>query len=197
MPKRKDTLEAIYNIGLLVGQNQEPWLAFLVGFLAGQAHRTHFVKSLSGAEIAVHLDLRRMKVWPGQSFRGTYKGITLPNPFTLVKAIQDSDLPICVYTEFDHMDNAGWYQDVLAPDVSYAKDAQAAAEEESSALWQEMDRSLDVFRECKALFAEADPEKKRELSYYMDLAREQMRRLSAEMDALNKRMKRIDDDDEL
>ncbi|HHX29197.1 MAG TPA: hypothetical protein GX716_09355, partial [Firmicutes bacterium] len=38
---------------------------------------------------------------------------------------------------------------------------------------------------------EAGPERRRELSYYMKLAEEQMKKLSAQMDELNKHMKRI------
>ena len=64
-------------------------------------------------------------------------------------------------------------------------------EEEAESLWKEMDHSLDVYRECKALLQEANPERRKELEYYMRLAEDQMKRLSAQMDVLNRQMKRI------
>lgn len=189
MPTRAKKLEAIYNCGMMVGQN--PWFAFLMGYLIGQVDRVHFVQDLSNAEIAISFNLRRRKVWPSEPFKATVRGIDMPNTLTLVRAIEGSDAPICLSFDFDHSEDTPWYQEVILPNVSYVKDASTAAQEESETLWKEMDRSLDLYRECKTLLQEAGPERKKELSYYMRLAEEQMKRLSAQMDELNKHMKKI------
>ena len=193
MPTRAKKLEALYNCGLMVGQN--PWYAFLFGYLVGQVDRVHFVQDLTGAEIAINLDFRRRRVWPSEPFKATVRGITMPNTYTLVRSMDSSDSPICVSIDFEHSEDTPWYQEVVVPNVSYVKDASEAAQEESDALWKEMDRSLDIYRECKALLEEAGSERKRELSYYMRLAEEQMRKISAQMDELNKHMKRISEQD--
>lgn len=189
MPSRAKKLEAIYNCGMMVGQN--PWYAFLFGYLVGQVDRVHFVESLADAEIAININLRRTRVWPNEPFKATVRGINMPNTLTLVRAIEDSDAPICLSVEFDQAEDTPWYQEVVLPNVSYIKDASSAAEEEAESLWKEMDHSLDVYRECKALLQEANPERRKELEYYMRLAEDQMKRLSAQMDVLNRHMKRI------
>jgi len=189
LPSRAKKLEALYNCGFMVGQN--PWFAFLFGYLVGQVDRVHFVQDLTGAEIAIHLDLRRKRIWPGEPFRATVRGITMPNTFTLVRSMESSDAPICLQVDFDGAEDTPWYQEVVLPGVSYVKDLHEAVQEESDALWKEMDRTLDIYRECKTLLEGASPERRRELQYYMRLAEDQMRKLSAQMDELNRQMKRI------
>lgn len=189
MPTRAKRLEALYNCGLMVGQN--PWYAFLFGYLVGQVDRVHFIRDTTDAEIAITIDLRKKRVWPSEPFKATVRGITMPNTFTLVRAMADTDAPICLSVDFEEAEDTPWYQEVTLPNFSYIKDASQAANEESEALWREMDHSLDVYRECRALLEEAGPERRRELSYYMKLAEEQMKKLSAQMDELNKHMKRI------
>jgi hypothetical protein len=189
LPTRAKKLEALYNCGLMAGQN--PWYAFLFGYLVGQVDRVHFVRDLTGAEIAINLDFRSRRIWPSEPFRATVRGITMPNTYALVRSMVSSDAPICLQVDFDSSEDTPWYQEVVLPGVSYIKDASEAAQEESDALWKEMDHTLDIYRECKALLEEARPERRRELEYYMRLAEEQMRKLSAQMDELNKHMKRI------
>ena len=193
MVTRAQKLEAITRFGLMVGQN--PWFAFLIGYLIGQVDRVNFVKDLTDAEIAIRLSARHSAVWPHEPFKATVRGVAMPNTYTLVRAINEEDTPICVSLDFDHAEDAPWYQEVLLPSASYAKDAEAAAQAESEILWKEMDRTLDIYREAKARLKE-DPARQKELEYYMRLAEEQMRKLSQQMEELNKHLKRITEKDE-
>lgn len=189
MISRSKKLAAIYNFGAMVGHN--PWYALLIGFLAGQVDRVHFLEDLSGAEIAIRLSARTRTVWPGEPFKATVRGITMPNTFTLIRSIDEENTPICVSFEFDHMEDAPWYQEVLLPNVSFIKDETQAATERSEALWREMDRTLDIYRECKALLKDADPARQKELQYYIQIAEAEMKRLSQQLEELNEKMKRI------
>jgi len=194
MVTRAQKLEAITRFGLMAGQN--PWFAFLIGYLVGQVERVNFVSDLKDAEIAVRLSAKHSTVWPHDPFRATVRGISMPNTFTLVRSISEEDTPICVSLDFDHAEDAEWYQAILLPSASYMRDAAKAAQAESEVLWKEMDRTLDIYRETKAMLRDGDPERRKELEYYMGVAEEQMKRLSQQMEELNKQMKRITAHDE-
>ncbi len=185
---RKQKLDAIYNFGTMVAQN--PWLAFLMGYLIGQVDRVHFLQDLEGAEVAIRVSAGRATVWPGGPFKATVRGITMPNTYVLVRSIPQDETPICVCLDFDKARETDWYQSVLLPSSAFIEDAEEAAHHESETLWREMDRTLDIYRECRSMLQD-DPERKRELEYYMRTAEEQMKRISRHMDELNRQMKRI------
>jgi hypothetical protein len=189
MVTRANKLEAVYRFGMMVAQN--PWFAFLIGYLAGQVDRVSFVNDLTDADIAITLSARHTAVWPHEPFKATVRGIAMPNTFTLVRSIIDEETPICVSLDFDHAEDTPWYQAVVLPSVSYVKDATEAAQTESEVLWKQMDHTLDVYRECKALLKDGDHERQKELSYYMEVAEAQMKQLSRQMEELNKNIKRI------
>ncbi len=189
MISRSKKMDALFNFGIMTGQN--PWFSFLTGFLIGQIDRVHFLRDLTGASVAVKMSVRRAAVWPHEPFKATVRGVSMPNTIALVKSVSEEDTPICVSLEFDHADETPWYQDILLPNLSFVKDPAQAAEEESRTLWQEIDRTLDVYRECRALFNEASPERRKELAYYMQIAESQMKELSKQMEDLNKYMKRM------
>lgn len=181
-------LTAIYNFGVLAGKN--PWLTFLMGYLAGQVHRVFFVESLKDAEISVNLSVRRSAIWPHEPFKAKVRGVSMPNTLTLVRAIDREDTPICVSLDFDRRDETSWYQDILLPDVSFAKDPKARAQEESDAMWEEINRTLDIYKETRAL-AREHPKRQEELAYYLSLAENRMKSLSDDMEKLNLRMKKL------
>ena len=193
MPNRTKKLDAILKFGMMVGQN--PWFAFLIGFLVGQIDRVNFVRDLSDAEIAIRLSARQTAIWPRDPFKATVRGVNMPNTYTLVRAICSESTPICVSLDFDHAEETPWYQEVLLPSASYAKDAVTAAQEESEALWKEMDRTLDVYRECRRLLKEQSPERRRELEFYMRTAEAEMKKISRELEELNRQMKRVTGED--
>ncbi len=192
MTSRTQKLEAMYNFGLMVGQN--PWFSFLVGFLTGQIERVHFVKDLRGADISVSLSARRAIIWPNDPFKATVRGVSMPNTLILVKSIVDDPAPICVDLDFDRREETDWYQTVVLPSVSYIEDPEKAMHHESEDLWKQMDHTLDLYRECRSLLQD-DAQRKQELQYYMNLAEGQMRNLSRQMDELNRQMKRITEPD--
>lgn len=189
MVTRASKLEVISRFGMMVGQN--PWFAFLIGYLIGQVDRVSFVSDLRDADIAIRLSARHSAVWPHEPFRATVRGVAMPNTYTLVRSINEEDTPICVSLDFDHAEDTPWYQEVLLPSFSYMKDAAATAQAESEVLWKEMDHTLDIYRECKAMLKDGESERHRELAYFMRVAEEQMKRLSRQMEELNKNMKRV------
>jgi hypothetical protein len=194
MITRSQKLEAITRFGLMVGR--DAWFAFLIGYLVGQIDRVSFVSDLRDADIAIRLSARQSAVWPHEPFKATVRGISMPNTFTLVRSITEEDTPICVSLDFDHSEDAPWYQAVLLPAASYVKDAAEAAQTESEVLWKEMDRTLDIYREAKVMLKDGDPERRKEIEYYMRVAEEQMKKLSQQMEELNKHMKQITEQDQ-
>ena len=54
-----------------------------------------------------------------------------------------------------------------------------------------MNKTLDIYRECKAMLNTGPPEKKEEMSFYIRLAEQQLRSLSSQLEDLNKRMKEL------
>jgi len=189
MITRSKKLEALYNFTVMAGQN--PMFAYLLGYLAGQVDRVSFLADLKGADVAIRISVKRATIWPADPFKATVRGVSMPNPFTLVKALNQDNAPISVSLDFDGAEDAPWYQEVLLPNASYIKDAAQAAQEDSERLRKEMDRTLDIYRECKSLLKDSDPDKQRELSFYMRLAEDQLKRLSNELGELNRKMKEV------
>ncbi len=189
MVDRTQKLEAINNFTVMVGN--DPAFAYLMGFLAGQVDRVHFVRDPAGADISLRLSQAKLTVWPAEPFRAMVGGVIVPNPIAFVAAVNNSDKPICVSLNFERSDEAPWYRQVLLPDVSYVADTTKAAEEEATALRAEMDRALDIYAECKKLLETDQGERKKELDYYMTVAQEQMRQLSSKLEQVNAQLKRM------
>lgn len=188
---RDKKLEVLHNFSLMVIRH--PLISYLMGFLTGQVDRVHFVADLKGAEVAVKLTMRRKALWPNEPFQATVSGVSMPNPVAFVQAVSDKQSDICVMLDFDNAEDTPWYQEVLLPDVSYVKDTLEAAQEESSRLKREMDRVLDIYRECKAMLNAATPEKKKEMEFYIGVAEQQLKQLSSQLDELNAKMKQLSD----
>jgi len=189
---REKKLKALYNLTLMVVQN--PLLTYLFGYLTGQVDRVHFVENLAGADIAVKISLRRLTLWPADPFSATVKGVSMPNSLALVQAISDQeDIPICISVDFDNINEAYWYQEVLLPDVSYVKDVVEAAKEESSLLRQEMDRVLDIYRECQMLYNSTTGDRQKEMAYYIKVAEQELKALSDKLEEVNRRMRQLTD----
>ncbi len=187
MISRSEKLEAINNFAVLVGN--EPALAYLMGFLAGQVDRVHFVRDTVGADVSLRLSQGKITVWPAEPFRAMVGGVIVPNPMAFVAAVSKTSTPICVSLAFERSDEVPWYRQVVLPDVSYVKASAEAAEEEATALRAEMDRALDIYAECMRLVEAESGARKRELDYYMSVAQEQMRQLSIKLDEVNAQLK--------
>ncbi len=189
MVTKEKKLEVLYKFSLVVIKN--PLLSYLMGFLAGQVDRVHFVNDLTGAEISLQLCVRSLALWPTEPFRATTGGISMPNPISFVQAVSKSRSQICVRLDFDNAENAEWYQEVLLPNVSYVKNAAEAAEEEIFKLKQEMNRSLDIYRECKNMLNDSVPDKQEEIKFYIKLAEQQLKKLSYRLETLNTKIKQL------
>lgn len=188
---RAKKLEALNNFTAMVGQN--PAFAYLLGFLTGQVDRVFFVRDLEDAKIALRISVGRQRIWPAQPLQATVSGVIMPTPLAFVSAAGATDDPICVSLEFDHADETPWYQEVLLPDASYVRDLKKTVEEESLRVRAEMDRALDIYKECKEMLAR-DPVRQKELSYYLKVAEEELRNLSNKLAELNAQMKKISSD---
>lgn len=189
MISKDKKLEALYNFGLMAMKN--PYLSYMTGFLAGQVDRVHFVQDLRGAEAAVRLSVRRRALWPNEPFRATLAGVSMPNPLVFVQALSSKDPQICVVLDFDNAERSQWYQEVLLPNVSYVKDPEKATQEESSRLRREMDRILDIYRECKIASSNSTPSRQKEMEFYINLAEQQLKELSFQLETLNVKMKQL------
>lgn len=189
MISREKKLEAIYNFSLMVIKN--PLLSYLLGFLAGQIDRVHFVEDLKGANVAVRLCINRSALWPNEPFRATVRGVSIPSPFTFVRTANNDQSQICVMLDFDNADETSWYQEVLLPNASFAKDAVEAANEESAKLKREMDRTLDIYRECKTMMDTSSPERQKKIQFYIGLAEKQLKGLSDQLETLNRKMQQL------
>ena len=191
MVSREKKIEALYNLTLMVIQN--PFLTYLSGYLTGQVDRVNFVEDISGADIAIEINLRRLTLWPREPLQSSVKGVSMPNSLALVQAIMEQDLPICISLDFDNVREAYWYQVVLLPNVSYVRGVKEAAKEESSLLRQEMDRILDIYRECQTLYNSTSGKRQEEMTYYMKLAEQELKALSDRLEEVNNRMKQLTD----
>ncbi|HCD41088.1 MAG TPA: hypothetical protein DEQ54_00515 [Firmicutes bacterium] len=186
---RTKKLEALNNFTKLVGD--DPVLAYLMGFLAGQVDRVHFVRDLRGADISLRLSQASLTVWPGAPFTASVGGVVVPHPVAFVKAVGQTnpDRQIFVSLSFDRADEAEWYQEVLLPDVSHVQFGTQAAEEKVTSLRSELDRALDIYAECKKLMGESGSERKKELDYYISVAETEMKQLSAQLEEVSRQLK--------
>ncbi|HHY98013.1 MAG TPA: hypothetical protein GX509_04660 [Firmicutes bacterium] len=189
MISREKKIEALNNFTAMVANN--PALTYLMGYLTGQVDRVHFVKDLTSAEIAVRISQDRLTVWPAEPFRATVSGLIVLNPLSFAASVSNMKDPICVSLNFENSENAPWYQEVLLPDVSYVKGAEEAAEDKAKELRSEMDRTLDIYRECKRLLESDTGERRKELDYYLTVAQNQLRELNRQLEQVTLEINRL------
>ncbi|MBE3589902.1 MAG: hypothetical protein IMW98_03630 [Firmicutes bacterium] len=183
MASRRDKLNAILQLALRVPP--DPALHLLLGFFAGNLERVHFVRSLEGAEVAVRLAFGRRQVWPSSPFQAVVRNVPVPLPAALISALAETDDPIAVQVELDGIEGAVWYRKVLHEDLAEATvPPRERAKEAMEELRARIDRALDVYRECRDLMERGDPDRKKELEFFMNLAREEIGALSAELERL-------------
>ncbi|HHV62285.1 MAG TPA: hypothetical protein GXX51_06575 [Firmicutes bacterium] len=188
MISKEKKIEALSNFTAMVANN--PALTYLMGYLTGQVDRVHFVKDLNGAEIAVRVSQGRLTVWPAEPFRATVAGLIILNPISFAAAVNNMKDPICVSLYFENAENTPWYQEVLLPDVSYVKGAEEAVEDKAKELRSEMDRTLDIYRECMKLLESDTGERRKELDYYLVVAQNQLRELNRKLEQVTIEMNR-------
>lgn len=180
---RREKLNALLQFGARVAD--DPMLQLLVGFLAGQVDRVHFVRSLEGAPIAVRIAIGRRAVWPARGFHATVRGVPIPVPVALVSVLAETTDPIALQLSFDGMEAALWLQKVQKDDLAEAtRSPRLRLEEDLAALRARIDQALDVYNECQRLLADGDPAREKELRFFLELARREIEGLGAEFQRL-------------
>lgn len=185
MADLRTKLEAVVRMGRHLPQS--PDMTFLLGFLAGNLERLHFVRSLEGAPVGIAIAAGRRHIWPGSVFEAHVHSVPVPLPGALVSTLVENDEPICVRVSFDDPAEAAWFEPLLVP--SYAE---VRAERPADTLRQRVeslrgriDQSLDVYRECRRLLAEGEGEDEARLRFFLGLAEQEIEGLGRQLSTLN------------
>lgn len=155
-PARKK-LNALLHFGVRV--QDDPALTFVLGFLCARVDRLHIVRDLEGADIAIRLVAGRRRIWPRLPFQARIGQVTIPDPATLVSALNEQSGPIFVDLDFDGRESEPWYLAVALPSPADVADEQEwpanDTERRIAELRRRIDHALDVYNECQRLLADA------------------------------------------
>lgn len=183
MDVHREKLRALLQFAAMV--QGSPALVLLLGFLAGQIDRVHFVSDLGGAPVAIRLSSGRRRIWPSPPFEATLRGVNVPDPVTLVSALSGNQDPICLSIEFEGAQSEAWYQNLVVPryiDVAAGRTAEhRAAEHRLEDLRRQIDHALDVYNECRRLLEEGDPAREAELQIFKEMAERELKECSEQL----------------
>jgi hypothetical protein len=182
--------EAVVRLGRQLPPHPE--ITFLLGFLAGNLRRLHFVRSLEGAPVAISLSAGRRTLWPGTVFQATLHNVPVPIPAALVSALVENDEPICVRVVLDDPAEAAWFEQLLADSYEAVRvDRQEdTLEARVRSLRAKIDQQLDIYRECRRLLAEGGGEDEARLRFFLGLAQSEIEALGQQLQALNAQLER-------
>ena len=171
---------------------QNPELTFLLGFLAGNLRRVHFVRTVEGAPIAISLSASRRTLWPGSIFEATLHHVPVPMPGALVSALAETAEPICVHVTLDDPVDGAWIEPLLVD--SYAdvqgEDPHATLQSRMVGLRNQIDQQLDIYRECRRLLTEGAGEDESRLQFFLGLAQTEIEGLGRQLSGLNGELER-------
>jgi hypothetical protein len=170
--------EVLVRLGMLMSANPE--IAYLLGFLAGRLERVHFVESLEGAPVAVRFAAGRRRIWPGVPFQAVVHDVPVPSPAMLVSALLESDEDICVRVDADPVTATDAYAEVVRPSYAPA-DAATTAAERAARLRARIDQTLDVYRACREALQSGDPEREKEVRFFLAMAEREIQSLSRQL----------------
>lgn len=177
-------LQAVMRMGTHLPQN--PDMAFFLGFLAGNLDRLHFVRSLEGAPVAVHLAAGRRRIWPGPVFDAKMHQVPVPMPVMLVSALAENDEPICVHLALDDPQEAAFFEPLTEDSYDAIRpDRGDTLHDRVTQLRRRIDQSLDVYRECRHLLEAHEGEDESRLRFFLGLAEEEIGGLSDQLKRLN------------
>ena len=181
-------LEAVVRIGRHLPQHPE--MTFLLGFLAGNLGRLHFVRSLEGAPVAISISAGRRHIWPGSVFDATLHHVPVPMPGALVSALVENEEPICVRVAFDDPAEAAWFEPLLVDSyyTAVAARPEDTLETRVNSLRGKIDQQLDVYRECRRLLAQGEGEDEARLRFFLGLAQTEIEGFGRELGELNERL---------
>ena len=153
-----------------------PDLLYLIGFMTGRLERVHFVRSIEGASVGVRIAAGRRRLWPGLPFHGEVRGVPVPGPAAMVSALAESDDEIFLRVESDALAGREEFETLVAANPSEAWATESPAER-ADEIHRAIDRSLDIYRECRRLLDEGDPERQPELERFIEMARQEIESL--------------------
>jgi len=178
-------LEAVVRVGRHLPQS--PDMTFLLGFLAGNLSRLHFVRSLEGAPVAIAVAAGRRHIWPGSVFEAHVHSVPVPILGALVSTLVENDEPICLRVAFDDPAESAWFEPLLID--SYAQVRGDRPADTLAVRVQNVrgriDQSLDVYRECRRLLSEGAGEDEARLKFFLGLAEQEIEGLGRQLSALN------------
>jgi hypothetical protein len=180
-------LEAVIRMGKHLPQN--PDVAFFLGFLAGNLHRLHFVRSLEGAPVAIRLAVGRKHIWPGPVFDAKVRQVPVPMPGMLVSALTENDDPICVHLSLDDPMEAAFFEPLTVDSYEDVRPGgRETLQERVHDLHQRIDQALDIYRECRKLLETHEGEDEQRLRFFLGLAQDEIEGLSRQLKQLNLRL---------
>lgn len=173
---------------LSIAAYPDAMLVYLCGLLMGAVHRVHFVRDLTGAPIAVQINMGRARVWPTPPWQASVGGMDFPDPLTLASALARRSEPICVKASFDGAEEDEEFQRVLVDsyaDVVAGRTAGVVqAESRMEDLRSRIDRALDIYNEVRRLMEEGDEARRAELAVFQKMAQEELQACTRELRAL-------------
>lgn len=185
MADLRTKLEAVVRVGRHLPQS--PDMTFLLGFLAGNLSRLHFVRSLEGAPVAIAVAAGRRHIWPGSVFEAHVHSVPVPILGALVSTLVENDEPICLRVAFDDPAESAWFEPLLID--SYAQVRGDRPADTLAVRVQNVrgriDQSLDVYRECRRLLSEGAGEDEARLKFFLGLAEQEIEGLGRQLSALN------------
>ncbi len=191
MADRRTLLEAVIRMGKHMPQN--PDMAFFLGFLAGNLDRLHFVRSLEGAPVAIHLSAGRRHIWPGPMFDAKVRQVPVPMPGMLVSALVENDDPICVHVALDDPLEAAFFEPLTVDSYDDVRPGrQDTLRERVSDLHHRIDQALDIYRECRQLLEANEGEDEKHLRFFLGVAQDEIEGLSHQLKHLNVRLRERD-----
>lgn len=180
MADQPTKIEAIARLGRHLPQH--PDLFFLLGFLAGNLDRVHFVRSLEGAPVTVRLVAGRRQIWPHPVFDATVRGVPLPMPGMVVSALAGNDDPICVQVLLDDPADSAYFEPLTIDGFADVRGDVQTLQERVQSIRGQIDQSLDIYRECRRLLGQGEDEK--HLQFFLGLAQNEIEGLGAELTRL-------------
>jgi len=175
-------LQALVRLGRHLPQHVD--LFFLLGFLAGNTERLHFVRRLEGAPVALRFVAGRSQIWPQPVLDATVRGVPLPLPGMVVSALAGTQDPICVQVVVDDPADQAYLEPLTVDSYADVKSDVQSLQERMRSIRARIDQSLDIYRECRRLLAEGTSADEQNLHFFLGLAEREIEGLNAELNRL-------------
>lgn len=188
MADLRTKLEAVVRMGRHLPQS--PDMTFLLGFLAGNLSRLHFVRSLEGAPVAIAIAAGRRHIWPGSMFEAHVHSVPVPIPGALVSALAENDEAICVRVALDDAAEAAWFEPLLVESYLHIRGdrPEDALADRIAGVRGRIDAALDIYRECRRLLSDGRGEEEAKLRFFLGLAEGEIEGLGEQLSGLNRQL---------